>query len=56
MPFSPSDLLWWQWLLCSLGAWIVCVIASAVIEKKGCLHDPLLLSWQGFHWMCNWIT
>ena len=39
MPFSPSDLLWWQWLLCSVGAGIVCGIASAFVDNKdaGCL-------------------
>lgn len=38
---SPSDLAWWGWLLCSLGAWIVCIIAaniaSAVEGEVGCL-------------------
>jgi hypothetical protein len=29
---SPSDLPWWGWLLCSLGAWIVCWIAYALAE------------------------
>jgi hypothetical protein len=41
MPISPSDLPWWGWLLCSLGAWVVCVIAQtfsdADDEKGGCL-------------------
>jgi hypothetical protein len=39
MPFSPSDLPWWGWLLCSLVAWIVCGIAYGFSENKngGCL-------------------
>jgi hypothetical protein len=38
MPFSPSDLPWWGWLLCSAVAWIFCAIFSAVAsEKSGCL-------------------
>jgi hypothetical protein len=40
MPFSPSDLSWWGWLLVSFGAWIVCVIAANLIESSkggGCL-------------------
>ena len=39
MPFSPSDLPWWGWLLCSFGAWIVCAIAAAFAQSKngGCL-------------------
>jgi hypothetical protein len=37
---SPSDLPWWGWLLCSLGAWVVCVVTSLItdeLESKGCL-------------------
>ena len=39
MPFSPSDLPWWGWLLCSIGAWIVCAIAAAFSDEGdgGCL-------------------
>jgi hypothetical protein len=31
MPFSPSDLPWWGWLLCSLGAWAVCWVTLFVL-------------------------
>jgi hypothetical protein len=39
MLFSPSDLPWWGWLLCSVGAWFVCMIAGAIgnSQKQGCL-------------------
>lgn len=30
MPFSPSDLPWWGWLLCSLGAWVVAAIFGGI--------------------------
>jgi hypothetical protein len=47
MPFSPSDLPWWGWLLCSLGAWVVYVIAHAFTEDVkgagGCLAIPIAL-------------
>ena len=26
MPISPSDLPWWGWLLCSIGAFVACGI------------------------------
>jgi len=33
MPFSPSALPWWGWLLCTLGAWVVCATAFAASDK-----------------------
>jgi len=33
MPFSPSHLPWWGWLLCTLGAWVVCATAFAASDK-----------------------
>ena len=43
MPFSPSDLSWWGWLLCSIAAWVVCIFASALTEKGGCLAGLIAL-------------
>jgi len=38
VPISPSDLPWWGWLLCSLGAGVISWIAIEVSESKnGCL-------------------
>lgn len=30
MPISPSDLPWWGWLLVSVGAWVVTLIAGGI--------------------------
>lgn len=30
MPISPSDLPWWGWLLCSVGAFIVAAISGGI--------------------------
>jgi hypothetical protein len=41
MPISPSNLPWWGWLLCSLGAWIIGAVAIGMSDQKeertGCL-------------------
>ena len=34
MPISPSDLPWWGWFLCSIGAGIICAIASALADTS----------------------
>ncbi len=34
MPTSPSDISWWGWLLCSMVAWITCVIAYAISQHQ----------------------
>jgi ABC-type transport system involved in cytochrome c biogenesis permease component len=31
---SPSDLLWWQWVLCALGAGFVAAIFAFIADKK----------------------
>jgi len=36
MPFSPSDLPWWGWLICSFvafGTCIICVLISDRVSK-----------------------
>ncbi len=30
---SPSDLEWWQWLLCAAGAYLIAVVASHIRER-----------------------
>jgi hypothetical protein len=30
VPISPSDLPWWGWLLWSIGAWVVTLIAGGI--------------------------
>jgi hypothetical protein len=34
MPFSPSDLPWWGWLLCSIGTGIVCLWFIALVGSN----------------------
>jgi hypothetical protein len=34
MPFSPSDLAWWQWLLCAVGAALSGVFFTWLAEDK----------------------
>ncbi len=34
MPFSPSDLPWWGWLLCSIGAFSVCFLAVVFADSS----------------------
>lgn len=43
MPFSPSDLPWWGWLLCAGGAGLVCFFSAtyASSEKGGCLSGVI---------------
>src|SRR5579862_4909251 len=46
MPFSPSDLPWWGWLLVSFGGWIVCIISGSFAEtskRSGCLPTLIAL-------------
>ena len=31
---SPSDLPWWGWLLCSVGAWVVCAVAKGFDDES----------------------
>ena len=31
LPFSPSDLPWWGWLLCALGCCVLSVIGQAKV-------------------------
>ena len=33
MPFSPSDIPWWGWLLCAVMSGIVCLIAAGICEE-----------------------
>ena len=42
MPFSPSDFEWWQWFLFGIGAFLICLVMLAFMEKAknggaGCL-------------------
>lgn len=34
MPFSPSDLPWWGWILVSFAAWIVCAFGVSMASAK----------------------
>ena len=34
MPISPSDLPWWGWLLCAVGAGIVSVVCYVLHEES----------------------
>lgn len=44
MPLNPSDLEWWQWLLCAAAGFIVAMIAGTIAigifkddnKKQGC--------------------
>lgn len=43
MPFSPSDLPWWGWLLISAGFLVVALIASLVAENSSSYQIPAWL-------------
>jgi hypothetical protein len=36
MPFSPSDLPWWGWLICSAVTLVVAVISWSIFDR---CHD-----------------
>jgi hypothetical protein len=47
MPFAASDLLWWEWFLCSIGCGVVGGIAFMINEKKeSCLG--ILIAFSAF--------
>ena len=50
MQMNPSVLVWWQWLLVGIGAWIICAILARLTGRAetqsgnlGCLVG--ILSW-----------
>jgi hypothetical protein len=49
MPFSPSDLEWWQWALCGVGAVALCAIFYGIAlaakddDNKGCAISVVFL-------------
>jgi len=51
---SPSELPWWGWLLCSIAAWIVVAIASALSKKRrrGCY----VALFAGFAWLIGLVA
>ena len=34
MPNGPFGLSGWEWMLCSVGAWVVCGIAGSITSEK----------------------
>jgi hypothetical protein len=34
MPFSPSHITWWGWLLCAVGAGVVSSISANYADKE----------------------
>lgn len=35
MPINPSDLPWWGWLCCSVGAWMFCFMLGTAAGASG---------------------
>jgi len=44
MPFQPSDLAWWAWLLCAVGFWIAANTVTSWADRSGNWFARLL-SW-----------
>ena len=48
MPISPSDLPWWGWFLCCVGAWIIGGIAVSVSSVCAEHDESRPLSYVGY--------